>query len=80
MKKEWLRGFPRDEHETRKQELLRYRPAFEELKRVLRTYQQPKACVRDYGDPNWAYRQIAVNEYNQALQDLIELITLEKED
>jgi len=80
MKSIWLRGYPVEEHEKRKQEVLRYTNAFDELKRVLQLYLMKKDAVRDYGDPGWASRQIAVNEYNQSLEDLIQLLTLTKDD
>lgn len=64
--------------EVRTKELLSYRNAFDDLKEILeREYR--KKPVRDYSDPNWVHRQIAVNEYNAVLDDIINLITLEKE-
>jgi hypothetical protein len=38
-----------------------------------------KESVRDYG-PGWAEKQIAVNEYNAALDDLLRLIDLNRKD
>ena len=38
-----------------------------------------KPAVPDYEVPNWELRQVAVNEYNQCLDDLLKLITLEKD-
>jgi len=49
------------------------------LKRVLEASYMKKEAVRDYS-PGWEYQQIANNEYNAVLQDVLNLITIEKED
>ena len=64
--------------ENTKEEVLAYRNAFDALKRILETDFLKKEAVRDYS-PGWEYKQIAHNEYNQALGDLIKLITLTKD-
>lgn len=61
-----------------RQELLAYRNAFDKLKEVLTQEFMKKPAVRDYS-PGWAEKQIAVNEYNQALDDLLKFITLTKD-
>lgn len=61
-----------------KEEVLAYRNAFDALKEILLQDFKKKEAVRDYS-PGWEYKQIAVNEYNQALDDLIKLITLTKD-
>ena len=61
-----------------KDELMGYRNAFDALKEILATDFKKKEAVRDYS-PGWEYKQIAVNEWNQALDDLIKLITLTKD-
>jgi hypothetical protein len=78
MKQYWLQGLTGPEKEQRKEEVLRYSRAFDELKQILETHYRKKECVRDYETPNWEYRQIAVNEYNAALDDMLNLITLTK--
>lgn len=76
MKSVFFKGYK--DKEARTKELLSYRNAFDDLKEILeREYR--KKPVRDYSDPNWVHRQIAVNEYNAVLDDIINLITLEKE-
>jgi hypothetical protein len=67
----WYRGHHKDKA-ARKKEFLSYRNAFEELAKVLRQ-EVIKSPVRDYG-PGWAEKQIAVNEYNAAIEDVLELI------
>lgn len=73
----WLKGH-RDK-DKRKQEVLAYRNAFDALKEVLEQEYKKKPAVRDYEVPNWELRQVAVNEYNQCIDDLLKLIQLDKE-
>jgi signal recognition particle subunit SEC65 len=77
MKQVWFRGY--EDKEARKKEVRSFTTAFEELREVLEKNYLKKESVRDYGEPNWELRQIAVNEYNQSLKDIIELITLTKD-
>lgn len=74
----WLKGLTGPEKDQRKDQVLAYRNAFDDLKEVLEQNYRKKAEVRDYGEPGWEHRQIAVNEYNAALDDLLKLITLTK--
>ena len=73
----WLKGSK--DKEKRKQEVMAYRFAFEELKQILEQEYKKKSSVRDYETPNWEYRQVAVNEYNQVLDDVLKLITIDKD-
>lgn len=61
-----------------KEEVLHYRNALDALKEILLTDFVKKEAVRDYS-PGWEYKQIAVNEYNQVLADIIKFISIEKE-
>lgn len=61
-----------------KEQVLGYRNALDALKEILETDFKKKEAVRDYS-PGWEYKQIAVNEYNQALDDLIKFISVTKE-
>jgi hypothetical protein len=72
----WFKNVPKSEKERRRGEVLAHRNAFDDLKEVLEQNYFKKECVRDYDIPNWEYRQIAVNEYNAVLDDLLNLITL----
>jgi hypothetical protein len=56
-----------------------YRNGFDALREILERDFKKKENVREYGDPQWVHKQMAVNEYNQALEDLLKIITLEKE-
>ena len=73
----WFKGTK--DKELRKKEVLGYRNSFDALKEVLERDYKKKENVRDYSDPQWVHKQIAVNEYNQVLDDLLKLITITKE-
>jgi hypothetical protein len=76
MQSVWLKGLTGADKEKRKGEVLAYRNAFDDLREILERHYKPKECVRDYSVPNWEQRQIAVNEYNAVLDDIMKLIDL----
>jgi len=72
MQTRWIKaGFTREE-------VLRFRPALEALKEILETDFVKKEAVRDYS-PGWEYKQIATNEWNSAIEDILKLVTIEKD-
>jgi len=75
----WLRGVKDSDRNQRKQEVLSYRNAFDDLREILEQHYVRKEAVRDYS-PGWEYKQIAVNEYNAVLDDLLNLIDLNHKD
>ncbi|QBQ72657.1 hypothetical protein CRP4_gp48 [Roseobacter phage CRP-4] len=75
----WIKGFKGEDKEKRIKEVMNYRNAFEDLTDVIEQTLQRKDAVRDYS-PGWAEKQIAVNEYNAALDDIINLIDLNRKD
>ncbi len=77
MDSRWLNGSPNKEE--RKQEVLGYRNAFDALKEILQKHYKKKDACRDYLEAGWASKQIAINEYNQAIDDILNLITVDKE-
>lgn len=77
MQSVWFKG--EKDKELRTKEIQSYRNAFDTLKEVLEQNYRKKEAVLDYDSPNWAYRQIAVNEYNRVLDDILKLITLDKD-
>ena len=79
MKSIWLKGLKGQDKDKRKAEVLGYRNAFDDLKEILEQDFKKKESVRDYEVPNWELRQVAVNEYNQVLDDMLKLITINKE-
>ena len=72
----WFKGHK--DKEARTKELLSYRNAFDDLKEILEQSFKKKEAVLDYDSPGWATKQIAVNEYNRVLNDVLNLITIEK--
>jgi hypothetical protein len=72
MDSRWIKaGFTREEVKGMKNTL-------DALKEILESDFLKKDSVRDYS-PGWEYKQIAVNEYNSVLQDIIKLVTIEKD-
>jgi|TARA_R110000824_G_scaffold125014_1_gene283911 hypothetical protein len=74
----WLRGVPQEDKDRRRSEVLGYKNAFDDLKEILEREYKKKISVRDYEVPNWEQRQIAANEYNAVLDDILKLINLTK--
>lgn len=70
----WLKGHK--DKEARKEQVKSASWAFDLLVEVLEKEFRRKENVRDYEDPQWVHKQIAVNEYNQALDDLLNLIKI----
>lgn len=75
----WTKGLRGEEKAKRIEEVLYYKNAFDDLQDVIEQTLYKKESVRDYG-PGWAEKQIAVNEYNAALDDLLRLIDLNRKD
>ena len=75
----WIKGLKGEDKDRRIKEVMNYRNAFEDLTDVIEQTLQRKDAVRDYS-PGWAEKQIAVNEYNAALDDIINLIDLNRKD
>lgn len=73
----WFKGSKNKE--ARRKEVMGYRNSFDALREILERDFKKKENVREYSDPQWVHKQIAVNEYNQALEDLLKIINLEKE-
>lgn len=70
----WLKGHK--DKEARKEQVKSASWAFDLLAEVLEKEFRRKENVRDYEDPQWVHKQIAANEYNQALDDLLNLIKI----
>jgi len=81
MKMYWLKGHNKtqEQKEKRKAQVMSYRNAFDDLREVLLDQFAKQDAVREYG-PGWEYKQIAVNEYNRALSDILETIDLNQKD
>lgn len=75
----WTKGLRGEDKNKRIEQVMQYRNAFDALQEVVEQTLYKKDSVRDYG-PGWAEKQIAVNEYNAALDDLLKLIDLNRKD
>lgn len=73
MHSSWVKGYK--DTASRKKQVLNYRPALTDLKEIIERDFKKKEAVRDYS-PGWEYKQIAVNEYNQTLDDIMKLLEL----
>jgi len=71
----WTKGYK--DKEARKKEVLAYRTAYAELKKILEQEYRKKDSVREYG-PGWEYKQIATNEYNACLDEIMKLLDIKE--
>lgn len=76
MDSRWVKGLQGEKKEERLKEVRSYRRAFEAVLEILESDFHKKESVRDYSDPGWVHKQIAVNEYNQALADIKALLNI----
>jgi len=72
----WIKGFTSGQIEDRKKKVQSYQTALSALQEVIEANLKKKESLRDYDSPGWEYRQIAVNEYNHALEDVIKLLNV----
>ena len=72
----WIKGLTGEKKEQRRAEVLAYRNAFDDLREILEKHYRKKDCIRDYDVPNWELRQVAANEYNAVLDDILKTINL----
>lgn len=79
MQAKWLRGLSGPDRDRRKVEVMNYRNAFDDLKEILEQHYLKRDAVRDYS-PGWEFKQVAVNEYNAVLDDILNLIDLNRKD
>ena len=81
MRTYWLKGHLKtpEEKEERIKTVLSYRNAFDDLRQVIDNEFRKRESVRDYG-PGWEYKQVAANEYNAALDDILKTIDLNRKD
>jgi len=71
----WTKGVKPADKAQRRKEVLAYKNSFDALIEVLDKNIKKKEAVRDYSNPNWLAEQIAVNEYNAAVDEIKKLIT-----
>lgn len=72
----WTASARNEDERNRRLEVLRgYKPAFDDLKEMIERYRKEPA-FRDYNSTNWHLEQIARNEYNAALDDILNLLEI----
>jgi hypothetical protein len=76
MDSRWLKGH--SNREARKKQVKDMDYAFDEIIKLLEKEYKKKPADRDYTNPNWMASQIAINEYNQAVDDIIKLLTIKE--
>lgn len=72
----WTKGLTGEAKEKRVKEVKAYSKAFRDLEEILKTYYTSKDEFRDYSNPNWMANQIAVNERNAVIKEILDLINL----
>ena len=75
----WTTGKKGDAKEARRKQVLGYRNTFDDLKEILVTLQNDVG-IPDYTSPSWAFEQAHSNGFNQALERVINLITIKDKD
>ena len=74
MKEKWFTGLKtKAERENRRTQFKTYKPAFDELEKLLIKMKHPSAC-RNYSEAGWVHKQIAVNERNNTIDEVLDLI------
>ena len=72
MDSRWVKGLTGDAKKERIEKVKSFKEAFEELHTLLSSMSK-KSADRDYS-PGWTERQIALNEYNAAIETVKKLI------
>lgn len=72
MQVDWLKGYT--DSEKRKKEVLSYTTAFNDLMKVLETWEETGSP--DYTSPSWSHEQADRNGANRMLQKVIKLIDI----
>jgi len=75
MQAKWFSGLNGSDRDRRKVEVMGYRNAFDDLRQILEQHYLKRDAVRDYS-PGWEYKQVAVNEWNAVIDDILNLIDL----
>ena len=71
----WTKGLKGEKKEERVAQVTAYKTAFDDLGEVIRATLKKRESDRNYNE-GWANRQIAANEYNAALEDILRIIDL----
>lgn len=72
----WIKGTQGEAKEKRLKELKSYSKAFGELEEMLSKHFLKDGECRNYSSPNWMAEQIALNERNSVIRDIIKFIKM----
>jgi len=72
----WLKGYK--DKKAREEQVRSASWAFDLLADVLDKEYKRKPNIQDYSDPQWVHKQIAVNEYNHVIDDILKLIKIDE--
>jgi len=75
----WFKYLPYDEQAHRKSIVRGNEDAWEVLTEVLQHRLDNTSCYPDYSNPSWAYAQAHINGKREALQEIINMLDLEKD-
>jgi hypothetical protein len=80
MKTEWFKGLQPPEVEAMKKSVFGSKIVLDKLIEICYNRSQALKSVResDYDSPSWAFKQAHKNGYTQALDDLVEILTLKE--
>ncbi len=78
MKTNWYQGLKADERDNFRQEVLRSKKVLDKLAEIVYNMSKYRAEVSfdDYDSPSWSHKQAHTNGYNEAIRQVIELLTL----
>lgn len=75
----WFKGIPKEKREKREEEIKSYRNAFDALKEILESKRE-RSIKSDYDSPSWAFKQADQNGANRMLDEVLKIITIDKDD
>ena len=74
MKEKWFLGYKtKAEREERRQQVQSFKAAFGELEKLL-VKMKVNPANRNYSEAGWSHKQIANNERNHTIEEILELI------
>ena len=80
MKAYWFKECKtKEEKDAVRQSILSNRQSLDRLKEILEPMLKETALTTDYDSPSWAYKQADRIGYNRALNQVLDLINLDKE-
>lgn len=80
MKAIWFKSCKtKEEKEAARQSVLSNRASLDSLKEILEPMLKETAPTADYDSPSWAYKQADRIGYNRALNQVLDIINLDKE-